>query len=64
MRSPKKKNSKESIEEKLQTIKVEYARKELTGMLLLTTEGMYMADWNKCNSHFSYADKTFLNQLW
>ncbi|SDB33908.1 SMEK domain-containing protein [Eubacterium oxidoreducens] len=54
----------ESIEEKLQTIKVEYARKELTGMLLLTTEGMYMADWNKCNSHFSYADKTFLNQLW
>lgn len=43
---------------------MERTRTELTGMLLLTTESMFMADWNKCNSHFSYVDKFFLNQIW
>ena len=52
------------IEQKISLIKLERAKKELTSMLMLTTEGLSMVNLNKCNTKYSFADKIFLNEIW
>lgn len=52
----------EYAEEKIKRIVIPYVKNGLEKILILDSERM--GDWNKCETHYSFRDKSFLCDLW
>lgn len=52
----------EYAEEKNKRIVIPYVKNGLEKILILDSERM--GDWNKCETHYSFRDKSFLCDLW
>ena len=51
------------IEKRLNMIQEVHVRKELSSIMLLTSD-TFIVDGNKLETHYSFSDKMFLNEIW
>ncbi len=51
------------VETKIERISIPFIKHELEGILIFSTEFIW-SDWNRCETHYSYEDKTFMCGLW
>lgn len=52
------------IEVRVRTVTDKRARTQLYRVLFLPSPKFYHGDWSTCKTHYSYADKLFINSLW